>query len=60
MPHMPFAKCSDGPETVTSAFTCLFSWLGSGLSSSQQSRLLWLRALLAAAAAETRPLLVPR
>lgn len=28
MPHVPFAKCSDRPETVTSDFICLFLWLG--------------------------------
>lgn len=25
---MPFAKCSDRPEIVTSDFVCLFLWLG--------------------------------
>lgn len=28
MPHVPFAKCSDRPEIVTSDFICLFLWLG--------------------------------
>lgn len=28
MPHVPFAKCSDRPEIVTSDFICLCLWLG--------------------------------
>lgn len=38
MPHVPFAKCSDRPEIVTSDFICLFLWLGNrslGLSARQ-------------------------